>query len=290
MPELPEVETLRRSLEPTLLGASIDRVKVNRREVIVAPGDPPGGFSRHRGETTPTRLRAGDLLRGETVRQLRRHGKQLAIVGGTDHSLLIHLGMTGQMLVQRPKTRLPDHAHVVWSITTSSGPRRLLFRDPRRFGGLWVIRTTEDLERRWRRLGPDASVVRTPELVARLAATRRPLKAALLDQTVVAGLGNIYADESCHLAQIRPDRLTATLEPPEVDRLATSIRTVLKAATRLGGSTLRDYRDAQGRAGDATSRHAVYGRAGQPCPTCGCPLSTSVLAGRTTVWCDRCAQ
>ncbi|MEO0513538.1 MAG: bifunctional DNA-formamidopyrimidine glycosylase/DNA-(apurinic or apyrimidinic site) lyase [Planctomycetota bacterium] len=290
MPELPEVETLRRSLEPDLLNATVRRVRVYRRDVVVAPGDPMGGFSRQRAAIKPTRLGRGDLLTDQTVRSIRRHGKQLAVVSDAGRALLVHLGMTGQVLVQPPGGSLPDHAHVVWSVDTAAGPKRLVFRDPRRFGGLWVVPTVDALKERWRGLGPDALGVQPPDLAARLAATRRPLKAALLDQTVIAGLGNIYVDEACHAAHLRPDRRTDTLCRGDVARLVTEIHAVLAIAIGLGGSTLRDYRNAHGHPGDATRRHAVYGRAGEPCPACGQPLSSEILAGRTTVWCARCAR
>ncbi|MCA9298012.1 MAG: bifunctional DNA-formamidopyrimidine glycosylase/DNA-(apurinic or apyrimidinic site) lyase, partial [Phycisphaerales bacterium] len=254
-----EVETVRRSLE-SLVGLVI-RPRVHRADVV-------------RG-----RLREGRLL------DLHRLGKQLAIVTEAQ-AFCVQLGMSGQMLVG-PVSEAEDHVHVRWQVEDG---RTLRFRDPRRFGGISVHATMEDLRRaRWSSLGPDALGVRAPVLEARLRG-RRALKAALLDQQVLAGVGNIYADEALFRARLDPHREASALEPEEVRRLASSIRAVLRASIGAGGSTLRDHRSADGRPGAYQSRHRVYGRGGHPCPSCGRALEVVRIAQRTTTFCPACQR
>ncbi len=167
----------------------------------------------------------------------------------------------------------------------------LLFCDPRRFGGLWAFPTAGALRAaRWAQLGPDALRVTAAQLRPRLHATRRPLKSALLDQHLLAGVGNIYADESLFRAGLHPRRPAASLSRQEVAGLAAAIRFCLQTSLAAGGSTLRDYRDADGRSGFAQAAHAVYGRGGLPCFTCGARLRIGQTAQRTTVHCPRCQR
>lgn len=272
MPELPEVESLRRSLEPGLLGRVVERVELRRRDIVDGPATPAA------------------LLQGERIDNLRRHGKQMAIVTSSGKHLVVQLGMTGQVLLVHDEGELPpDHVHAVWRLRKDgSHPGLLAFRDPRRFGGLTTLESREALQRRWSSLGPDALGITGGELLAGLRASKRAIKAALLDQAVLAGVGNIYADESLFLAQIAPRKLASRLNPKQVDRLAEAIRGVLEQAVRKGGSTLRDYVDASGRAGSFALEHQVYGRAGRPCVRCQTPLRSATLAQRTTVWCPLC--
>mgnify|MGYP000368238003 CR=1 FL=1 len=288
MPELPEVERLRRSLEPGVLGRTVTRVTIHRRDVVVGPNDPPGGFSRQRAAVRPSRLSPRLLLLGSVITTLARRGKQLAILGEPESpAIVVHLGMTGQLRLLPPGARLdtPDHVHLTWRFDDGS---RLCFRDPRRFGGIWALASQAELDTRWRALGPDAIDIQAPALAEALRDARTSLKAALLDQTRLAGLGNIYADEAAFEAGLAPARPAGSLTPAETDRLASAIRLVLSRALKAGGSTLRDYRDAQGRPGSAQLVHAVYGRAGLPCVRCGSTLLGSVLAQRATVWCPNC--
>lgn len=288
MPELPEVEHLRRSLEPLILGETIARVRVLRRDVITTPRDPAGGFSRQRTAHLPSRLRLPELLKGDRIRQLHRLGKQLAIEGDSGRVMLVHLGMTGRLTVQPATTALAPHTHVEWSLPER---RRMAFADPRRFGGIWTFNSLDDLRRaRWDQLGPDALTIRTTSLKIALGQCRRPLKAALLDQSVIAGLGNIYADETCFQAELHPQRPAKSLSNHELSCLTSCIRDTLKRAIGLGGSTLRDYTDALGQHGTATRVHNVYGRSGASCTRCGETLCSDVVSGRTTVWCPRCQR
>lgn len=270
MPELPEVERVRRTLEPHLLHQTILEAVVFRKDVV-------------RGGRTPT-----DLLAGRRIVRLDRLGKQLALVGDDGGCICIHLGMSGSLRFStQPQT--PDrHVHVRWTLP---GGAALVFRDPRRFGGVWTFPSEAALrDQRWRNLGPDALRVTPGELHALLSRKRLALKAALLDQGVVAGLGNIYVDELLHVCRLSPLRPACGVDAAHTRCLVRRMRTLLASAIRAGGSTLRDYADANGTAGGFQTRHRVYGRGGQPCLTCRAALSTATVAGRSTVYCDYCQR
>ncbi|MCA9287700.1 MAG: bifunctional DNA-formamidopyrimidine glycosylase/DNA-(apurinic or apyrimidinic site) lyase [Phycisphaerales bacterium] len=306
MPEAPEVERVRRTLEPWLVGATVLAATLRRRDIVVRPGDPPGGLSRQRAGTREAiRLRPvprHELLVGQRIARVERHGKQLAIATDAGPALVVHLGMTGRLLVdadasdgsgQRSSgTRVAatPHTHITWRLARDAAPIRLRFIDPRRFGGVWIIPTRDDLQRRRTELGPDATAITGAQLSRALASSARPIKAALLDQRTVAGVGNIYADESLFEAGITPRRLASTLTPADIDRLATAIRLVIARAIDAGGSTIRDYADADGQPGSAQTLHAVYGRAARPCLRCATALASGTVAQRTTVWCPRCQR
>jgi formamidopyrimidine-DNA glycosylase len=276
MPELPEVEHLRRSLEPALVGTRIESVRVRRRSVV------------SRGETGLERA----LLAGATICSTARRGKQMALVAGDGRVLVVQLGMTGSVTIEsgaHPRGAEARHRHVVWALESAC---RMVFRDPRRFGGLTAYPDEHALALAWSALGPDA-LHSKPAVLARhlaqvLAGRLRPVKAALLDQTVVAGIGNIYADESLFAARIHPLRPAATIRASEWDRLAQAIGKILARAADEGGSTLRDYRDAFGRPGQAVQNHQVYGRSGEPCLNCSTAIGSIRLQGRTTAFCPCC--
>lgn len=293
MPELPEVERVRSELEQSIVGAAFASVTVHRRDTVVIPGDPSGGFARNkradRPGPTPKRLKPAQLLTGGRCRAVLRHGKQLAMVTDDDRAVLIHLGMTGALLRVIPGARLSqsDHVHVTWRLDAAGeSAGRLVFRDPRRFGGLWGGLSVADVRARWSQLGPDALDARRG--VFESLTGRRAIKAALLDQRTLAGVGNIYADEALFRARVRPNRSADSLTPGECDRLAEHVRAVLTEAIEAGGSTLRDYRGSTGSEGAAQRDHRVYGRAGQPCVRCGQFLEVSQVAQRTTVHCPAC--
>lgn len=275
MPELPEVESTRRSLLP-LLGGRVTSVELRRADVV-------------EGRRTPA-----SLLEGSSILALHRRGKQLAIEG-TGGVVLVHLGMTGQLELwaqNSPGRPAHDrHTHAAWSLELGSPPGLsglLWFRDPRRFGGLWTFASMKDVHARWAALGPDALTISGEELARAIAGSKRTIKAALLDQSVLAGVGNIYADEALFRAGIRPGKLAARLTSERSERLAAAIRQVLGESIESGGSTLRDYRDAAGQAGSFQSRHRVYGRGGEACVTCGTRLAQTTIAQRTTVFCRNC--
>jgi formamidopyrimidine-DNA glycosylase len=275
MPELPEVEHLRQSISGTALAAEVTDVVVFRSDVV------------RRGRT-PIPASSGQLLAGSRISRIDRHGKQLALISVDDQAVILRLGMTGRLLVLDPLSDLPPHSHVIWTLRPAGGHSlRLAFADARRFGGVEPA-TLAGLRQSWATLGPDALTVRAPQLRSRLATTRRPIKAALLDQRLIAGLGNIYADESLHDARINPGELSSTIAARRITRLARSIRSILRTATAAGGSTIRDYVDARGLSGTYQDGHRVYGRAGLPCTSCGNPLVGDRIVGRMTVSCPRC--
>lgn len=232
------------------------------------------------------------LLVGRRIERLERHGKQLAIVaerGGP--VLIVHLGMTGQLryVARGESAAREDHIHVRWVFGDEAQGASLLFRDPRRFGRITPAASMADLlAQEWSRLGPDALRVRAADLAASLSRTTRNIKAALLDQEIIAGIGNIYADETLHRARLHPLTPAHSLTRPQVRSLSAAIRTVLSRAVRAGGTTLRDYVDGNGQAGNHRANLLVYDRAGRPCAACGQPLIASVVAQRTTTFCHQC--
>lgn len=274
MPELPEVESVRRGLWPAL-GQRVRSVALRRPDVV-------------EGERS-----AEALLRGCRITALRRHGKELMLCGGDDDQgrcVCVHLGMTGSLRYlaagERDAHDADGHLHVEWTLDDGS---RLRFRDPRRFGGVWTFANPPAARcARWDRLGPDALVVTGEALHQALRATSRALKAALLDQRVVAGLGNIYVDELLFLCGWSPSKVARTLKAAEVDELAARMRELLTRAIEAGGSTVRDYVDGRGQAGGYQDQHQVYGRGGRPCVRCGGLLRVTTVGGRTTVHCPAC--
>lgn len=285
MPELPEVEHLRRTLEPRLLGRRVVGATLHRRDVAAGPADPPGGFARQRARVRPTRLSAAQLLANAAIERIDRRGKLLVIIAGDSRAVGVHLGMSGQLLWAPAGGRLPtNHVHSTWRLDDRS---RLIFRDPRRFGGLWLAESRDELPP-WRGLGPDALTLPPEDLGGLLARARRPIKAALLDQGLLAGVGNIYADEALHRAGIHPAEVACEISAARARKLGKALRELLELAVQAGGSTLRDYRGAEGQVGAFQFQHAVYGRGGLPCFTCGQALERGVLASRTTVWCPGC--
>ncbi len=303
MPELPEVERLRQSLLPHLLAARVINVLVHRADVCEC-FESLGNADEKIGQMQLQSVAPSPecLLAGCRIKALYRHGKHLAIETQEGPSLCVHLGMSGQVLVQEPteidrEQALRTHTHVVWmldqaNITHGVGDqihKIMLFRDPRRFGGLWSYPSLELLRAsRWSHLGPDALLVQGEELSRAIAGSKRAIKAALLDQSVLAGVGNIYADESLFRAGISPRRLALRLRPDACKRLAAMIRDVLRESIAAGGSSMRDYLDANGKAGTSQVTHRVYGRGGAPCLSCGTLLRSALIAQRTTVWCPKC--
>ncbi len=287
MPELPEVEHLKRTLEPALVGARVERVHVYRTDVLRRAADGPGRSGLKR------RPSGAALLQSSTIVDLKRHGKQLAIVSDSGAAVCVHLGMSGQLRYVPAGDVLTrtDHVHCQWSLKRSGAQGELLFRDPRRFGGVWMASSLAELEERcWSVMGPDALTISAAAMQAALKRTQRSVKAALLDQHVLAGVGNIYADESLFDARINPQVQASTLSAARVQRLHVALVSVLRSAVDSGGSTLRDYVDSTGAKGSFALKHNVYGRAGSECTRCGGKLVQIVVAQRTTVYCARCQK
>jgi formamidopyrimidine-DNA glycosylase len=285
MPELPEVECLRRSLLPALVGGHVMEARLLRRDVLRDPS------TARRGVTDP-----GRLLLGATFLEPTRLGKHLALRTIDGRTLEIHLGMSGQLLLSRTPLQ-SSHIHATWLLapppsarTLSEAPWYLTFRDPRRFGGLWAFGSMDELAaHRWSSLGPDALAITSEHLLAHAGSSTRTLKAALLDQRLLAGVGNIYADEALFRARLHPRTRCNRLTLQHWHSLAEAVRQILASAIAVGGSTLRDYTTADGQPGSMQASHQVYARGGLPCLRCrSTTLNSATLAQRTTVWCPTC--
>ena len=263
MPELPEVETVVATLRPKVTGRPIVAVVSVRQDIL-----------------TPPDLNLPECLCGRTIRAVERRGKRIVCTLDDGNRFYIHLGMTGQLTVVAPGAPVPAHTHLELDLGTA----RLRFRDPRRFGGLWWLGSDPPDEN----MGPEPLGLRPAELLRRLGRTTRAVKNALLDQKVVAGLGNIYVDEALHAAGIHPSKPANRLSRADVARLSRSIKATLRRAIHHRGSTLRDYLDADGTAGGFQRLHRVYERAGGPCTRCRTPIERIVLGGRSTHFCPRC--
>lgn len=275
MPELPEVETVRRGVAAAVAGLRVEEVEAT------------GARSTRRHSDGAAYCRR---VRGSTLVGVDRVGKYL--IGGLDSGdvTVVHLGMSGQLRVADSAADRPAHTHVVWRF---EGGRELRFVDPRTFGQVWVSRpdgtgTVPELAH----LGVDAldGLPTWRSLVPLLAGRRGRLKPLLLDQRVLAGIGNLYADEVLFHARLHGDRVAGELAAGEVRRLHLAVSTVLPAAIAAGGSSLADaqYRNVDGALGRYQDRHAVYGRAGRPCPRCDTPVRRDRWSGRSSFTCPRC--
>ncbi|MFN4154150.1 MAG: bifunctional DNA-formamidopyrimidine glycosylase/DNA-(apurinic or apyrimidinic site) lyase [Paracoccaceae bacterium] len=283
MPELPEVETVRRGLLPVMEGQVIAQATVNR-EGLRWPF-PPDMAAR---------------LTGARVNTLRRRSKYILADLSTDETLLIHLGMSGRMLIsgQRLGAFHHDHPapqkhdHVVLDMGSGA---RITFNDARRFGAMDLISTaTADNHPLLKTLGPEplGNAFDDSYLVARLKSRNTPIKSALLDQHIVAGLGNIYVCETLYRARIAPQTKACDLSAPQVASLVPLIRAVLAEAIEAGGSSLRDFRQADGELGYFQHSFQVYDREGQPCitPGCGATIGRIVQSGRSSFYCPTCQR
>ena len=277
MPELPEVECIRRGLLSSVVGSQLSLAALVRRDVVVA--------------SSTTVIRVG-LLDGVVISDVRRKGKQLAVVGESGRCLVVQLGMTGSLLLRGAGECVLAHSHVTWRLKKLGGPpdSLLVYRDPRRFGRLTPLNSIDDLEKHWSKLGPDALSVSGAALFRATRSKRVSIKALLLDQSRVAGVGNIYADEALFSAHIHPARVSESITSEESGLLARALRLILKRSIRDGGSTISDHVLPDGSSGSFAKRHLVYGRAGTACRRCGTTINKAKMAGRTTVWCPLCQR
>jgi formamidopyrimidine-DNA glycosylase len=273
MPELPEVESVRRRLAPVLEGRVFETVHITDPR-LTRPFDP---------------LEVAHELDGERVALVDRRGKYLIVRFESGRALLVHLRMTGSFLTSTDGTQLPEDAHRRAVVTLDDGSD-VAYRDVRRFG-TWLLLEPEEVDSYVdARVGrePLATAYRSKHLAERLAGRRAPVKAAILDQRTVAGVGNIYADEALWRARIHPLTPAEKLSPDEVKALYKGIRDSLRAGIRRQGSTLRDYRLPDGSEGGAQNEFKAYGRSGEPCNRCGTPIDKIRVAGRGTWYCPRC--
>jgi formamidopyrimidine-DNA glycosylase len=274
MPELPEVETIRLALEPHLVGRRFERVEIDDSR-LVRPYEP---------------MAVAAELEGERVAALERRGKYLIVRFESGRALLIHLRMTGS-LRHAAGGALGDDPYRRAVVKLDDGSD-VAYRDVRRFG-TWELLEPEEVDAYLqRRLGhePLERSFTAKRLAERLEGRRAPLKAALLDQRTVAGLGNIYVDEALWRAQLHPLRPAGTLDADELTRLTKAIRDALRAGIARQGASLRDYSTPDGRRGRAQERFRVYGREGEPCPRCGTPIDKIRVGGRGTWYCPNCQR
>jgi formamidopyrimidine-DNA glycosylase len=285
MPELPEVETVVRGLQ-TIVGRRFVAVRITQGDFV----DDPAAL--------------GAWLPGSRIARIARHGKYIVMTlepgtpgqGAASRAaadaqqtgtyFIVHLGMTGRLFACPPGERVAPHTHVYLELDDG---RQVRYVDIRRFGRMTILAASE-MEPFLERLGADPLAIPCTEFVERLHRRRARIKALLLAQNALSGMGNIYADESLWRARIHPARMAAKLKPAQLRSLWAAMRAVLGAAIELGGSSISDFLDTEGKPGRYQRRHRVYGREGKPCPRCGARIRRTVVAGRGTYFCPRCQR
>lgn len=282
MPELPEVETVARGLDARVAGDVIESVWL---------GEKPEPLK------SPAKEIAAVLERAR-IAKVRRVGKHIVFDleraprnGRGKHQphgqWIVHLGMTGRMQVSDPNDELLKHTHAVLKLKSG---RELRFVDPRRFGRLAVVHLDEKTTSGFAAPGDEPLDAQADRFVELFRKRNTPIKSALLNQKLLSGVGNIYADEALFRAGIRPRRRAASLTREQLRKLHTALKEVLNEAIALGGSSINDYVDADGREGFFQLQHRVYGREGEPCLVCGTPVKRVIIAGRSSHYCPQCQR
>jgi formamidopyrimidine-DNA glycosylase len=290
MPELPEVETIARGLDQRVRGDVIESVWLGSKpEPLKSPASEIAQTlenARILGIRRMGKHIVVDLEKNSSVRQAgpKRKTRQR---GSAKHEnrraqWIIHLGMSGRVQVCPPETELLKHTHAVARLASG---RELRFVDPRRFGRLSVAQNGDFDAGGWEPLD-----VERDQLIQLFRGRKTPIKSALLNQKLLRGVGNIYADESLFRAGLRPRRRVSTITRAQLEKLHNSVREVLKEAIELGGSSISDYVDADGEEGFFQLRHRVYGRQGEPCLACKSPIKRVVIAGRSSHYCPKCQK
>ena len=274
MPELPEVETVVRELRPFLNCRCVARVRRSSRQSL----------------RTRWRPLWGTAIIGKRIESVARRGKWILIALENKAILVCHLGMTGQLTVVPAYTPVADHTHLIFDL--DDGRQQLRFRDIRRFGSVTLFPSGQALEEFFvsASLGPEPFDVPANYWRDCLRGSKRSLKAVLLDQRVVAGVGNIYADESLFEARLHPARLACGLDESEIDRLRRAVVKVLNRAIERRGSSIRNYVGGSGLQGEYQNEFRVYGRTGDPCLRCGAAIESRRLAGRSSHYCPTCQK
>ncbi len=277
MPELPEVETVVRDLRPLLVGKRLSAIQVGKQKL-----------------RRPWLSAWEPLLLGRVVQSVQRRGKWILAALDQDRHLVFHLGMTGQLTVVDAATPVPNHTHLIF--TLDEGATQLRLRDIRRFGSATLYENSPALEEAFTAagLGPEPFELDDRAMAQRwsqrVRQSRRCLKAILLDQGVVAGVGNIYADESLFQAHLHPALQGTELSAAQATRLRQCVVAVLRRAIEQRGSSIRDYVGGSGLRGRFQDEFCVYGRTGDPCPRCQTPIECLRLAGRSSHFCPRCQK
>jgi len=270
MPELPEVETIVRELRGRIEGKTVQHVQVLRRDVIYGADVP---IEEH--------------LLGRSIGKVTRRAKRITFDFKPPTRVVFHLGMSGRLNLVPCEEELKTHTHL--TLTFEKSRHELRFVDPRRFGGVWLLDGTYESStgRSLGPLGPEPFDL-IPAKFALLLQRQKQIKALLLDQTLIAGLGNIYCDEALHAAGVHPTSRAGEIEADDTRRLLRAIKSTLHRAIRHRGSTLVDYRRANGDPGSFQRLHRVYNREGQPCKRCRTPIERMQVAGRSSYFCPAC--
>lgn len=274
MPELPEVENVRRTLEDLVTGKTIEDVIVTYPKIVKQPDD----IEEFK-----------EMLRGETIEGIGRRGKFLLIYV-THYAIVSHLRMEGKYMLESVDNPVDKHTHVRFQFTDGT---ELRYKDVRKFGTMHLFNKGEELVNMpLTDLGPEPFSERlTPAyLQEKLRKTSRKIKVALLDQRVLVGLGNIYVDEVLFRSGVHPEREASSLTEEELQKLHIEIVATLRDAVEQGGSTIRTYMNSQGQLGTYQRSLYVYGKKGEPCPTCGTTIEKTVVGGRGTHYCRVCQQ
>jgi formamidopyrimidine-DNA glycosylase len=279
MPELPEVETIARGLDKRVAGDTIESVWL---------GEKPEPLKSPAAENAA-------VLEHSRIVHVRRVGKHIVFdLEGktkgqktTKAQWIVHLGMTGQLLIGPPEAEPLKHTHAVLKLKSG---RELRFVDYRRFGRLAVVRIETEQETGFGAPGAEPLTIAIEDFIPLFHGRKTPIKSALLNQKLLSGVGNIYADESLFRAKVRPRRRAASLTTAELKKLYKGLRDVLHHAIKLGGSSVSDYVDAEGREGFFQLKHRVYGREGKPCLVCGTPIKRVIIAGRSSHYCPHCQK
>jgi formamidopyrimidine-DNA glycosylase len=289
MPELPEVETIARGLagrvtgdviKSVWLGSKPEPLKSTASEIVAALESKRIAGVYRVGKHIVFNLENGGQASSRVSRKSRQKAAKVSVPPSDAAQWIVHLGMTGRMLVCKPDQAIEKHTHAVARLASG---RELRFVDPRRFGRLSVARGFEAA-------GSEPLEVELDPFVNLFRGRKTPIKSALLNQKLLRGVGNIYADESLFRAGIRPRRRAASLTRKELSRLYATVREVLKEAIALGGSSVSDYVDADGEEGFFQLQHRVYGREGEPCLVCKTPVKRVVIAGRSSHYCPSCQK
>jgi formamidopyrimidine-DNA glycosylase len=284
MPELPEVETIARGLNQRIAGDVIDSVWLGEKpEPLKSPAAEIASVLEHQQIVQVRRV--GKHIVFDLQRSRRNSSRKAAAIDG---QWIVHLGMTGRLLIASPETAIAKHTHAVLKLASA---RELRFVDPRRFGRLAVVRIEpKSAAAGFVAPGDEPLKSQIGPFIDLFRGRKTPIKSALLNQKLLSGVGNIYADESLFRAGIRPRRRAASLTRAELQRLRIALKAVLREAIKAGGSSINDYVDSDGQEGFFQLRHRVYGREGEPCLVCGTAIKRVIIAGRSSHYCASCQK
>lgn len=273
MPELPEVEQVRKTLMPHIVGKEIKQVEVRLTHLV----------------QYPSAERFAEKLAGKTIESIERRGKYLRLNLGQELFLLVHLRMTGALLAVPKDAAEPPYAKIKFEL---GGDENLWFTDIRTFGTLYLIDHDDFVVEGYATLGPEpgSRALTKGYLLDACRKHKKPIKTLILDQKIIAGLGNIYADEALFVSGICPERSASELTELEVQHLVTAINKVIRQGIKNKGTTFRDYKDGEGNKGSNQEHLYVYGRRGQACKCCGTALLGAKIGGRGTTYCPQCQK